>query len=226
MMNPGASQTRGWHDVGAYLGRDWLGESIQPLSDPWYRFGRILRDLGCHQGQFVRIVTEKYGVVATGVDDWEPTLKSDSLWAYFQRDLSRAFQIDGSFDYLSALEVLEHIIDTDVFLQRCYTQLKSGGHFVLSTPNINSLRNRLTVPFGAYPAGLEHRNVIHHVRLYNVERLRGQLEEHGFRVRWVRGVSFFPQRLLVKGVSPDLDRAAANRAPQLCGNIIVLAQKP
>jgi 2-polyprenyl-3-methyl-5-hydroxy-6-metoxy-1,4-benzoquinol methylase len=142
-----------------------------------------------------------------------------------QRDLGRELKIEGSFSYVSALEVLEHIIDTDAFLTGCRDQLEPGGHLVLSTPNINSLRNRIAVPFGAYPAGLEHRNVIHHVRLYNVGLIREQLEEHGFRVRWVRGVSFFPQRMLGSPVSADLDRAAANRAPQMCGNFIVLAQK-
>ncbi len=98
---------------------------------------------------------------------------------------------------------------------------------VLTTPNINSLRNRASVPFGAYPTGLEYRNLIHHVRLYNVDKLRSHLVEQRFAVHWIRGVSFLPMRILKQGrpSTMNLDRRIANRLPQLCGNVMVLARK-
>jgi len=228
------------YDARAYLGADWLGTPIDPLFDPWYRFGRLLHeidasiavrararwlDLGCHQGQFAKLVAAKYGVESVGVDDWDPAMKGDPSWAYFQANLGAGFSVGDDYAYVSALEVLEHMIDTDAFLQRCGAHLIRGGHLILTTPNINSLRNRVTVPLGAYPVGLEHRNVIHHVRLYNMKLLGRQLAEHGFKVLWIKGVSFFPVRFLKRGLSLALDRESANRLPHLCANLMVLAQK-
>ena len=88
---------------------------------------------------------------------------------------------------------------------------------VISTPNINSLRNRVMVPFGAYPAGLEYRNQIHHVRLYNRATLISHLAEHGLRTLATIGVNALPQRLLANAAVERLSRGLANAMPQLCG---------
>ncbi len=227
-------------DPRQYLGADWLGAPIDPLRDPWFRFSRLLSevestadfspgtrwlDLGCHQGQFARLVTGRYGVSVTGVDEWPAQHKSDVGWDYRQIDLATAFDLQGTFDYVSALEVLEHMVDTDLFLDRCRAHLAPGGHLLLTTPNINSLRNRIQVPLGRYPAGLEYRTQIHHVRLYNVSTLESHLTAHGFRIKWLRGVHLLPMGLEAKVrrfVRPASDRAA-NMVPQLCGDLMVMA---
>lgn len=226
-------------DVRTWLGADWLGRSIDVWDDPWFRFARLLReidssiavqagtkwlDLGCHQGEFARLVSARYGVSATGVDDWRADGPLPG-WEYRQADLQRGVHLGDDFTYLSALEVLEHMTDTDRFLDECRNQLVPGGYLVLSTPNINSLRNRIEVPLGLYPNGLEYRNVIHHVRLYNVEKLRLHVTEHGFDVCWIRGVNFAPMSLLRRAGSAVWDQPVANALPQLCGNFMVLARK-
>src|SRR5262245_31727970 len=126
-------------------------------------------DLGCHQGQFLRILISRFGLKPHGADDWDPSLKSsaDSDWNYCHADLEKCIPPGEPMDVISALEVLEHITDTDRFLSSIYDRLVPGGWVLISTPNISSLRNRVTVPLGAYPTGLEFRNIIHHVRLYN-----------------------------------------------------------
>jgi 2-polyprenyl-3-methyl-5-hydroxy-6-metoxy-1,4-benzoquinol methylase len=87
-------------------------------------------DLGCHQGQFVKLLQEKYGAMATGVDNWGPGLKSDDSWRYVQADIEAGIPLDDTFDVVSALEVIEHMIDTDAFLQRCNRLVKTGGHLI------------------------------------------------------------------------------------------------
>src|SRR5262249_24203647 len=130
------------------------------------------------------------------MDDWQAHLKNDDSWRYFQRDLAKGIQLDEKFPFISALEVIEHIVNTDAFLRDCNEHLNHNGLLLLKTPNINSLRNRVTVPLGKYPVGLEYRIVVHHVRLYNPSVLRRHLEEHGFSVQMVRGVNFLPMRLM------------------------------
>ncbi len=226
-----------------YVGNSWLGLPVYPYDDPWYRFSRLLGilgeviktpergaqwlDLGCHQGQFVCVAQARFGVAGTGMDDWPESQKSDGSWRYFQRDLAAGIQLDEKFALISALEVLEHIIDTDAFLRDCNEHLLEGGLLVLTTPNINSLRNRITVPLGKYPNGLEYKTLVHHVRLYNADVLKSHLEEHGFSVEYLQGVNFLPMKILRCGsrIVGALEKWLANTFPQLCNNMIVVARK-
>ncbi len=211
-----------------------------PFGDPWYRFSRVcaalqrvgvvldgkrVLDLGCNQGQFVRYLLERHAVDAWGVDDWPPQEKNDPTWNYEQIDLATEFKHLGKFDVLCALEVLEHMTDTDAFLEQCGACLHDHGTMVISTPNINSLRNRIEVPLGGYPNGLEFRNLIHHVRLYNVPMLRWHLGQHGFEVVRLVGVNFLPARYLRFNGYRKLSECLSESFPQLCGNIIVIARK-
>jgi 2-polyprenyl-3-methyl-5-hydroxy-6-metoxy-1,4-benzoquinol methylase len=184
-------------------------------------------DLGCHQGQFLKKLISSFGLRALGSDDWDPALKSatDAGWEYRQADLDRELPWSEPVDVVSALEVLEHMIDTDGFLQRVHYILKPGGWTLISTPNINSLRNRVTVPLGRYPTGLEYRTVIHHVRLYNPTVLAQHLYATRFTTNvQVRGISFLPLQGSF-GIG-RISRLLADRFPSLCNNILAITQKP
>ena len=215
-----------------------------------YRFYRLLRafdaikkekpnqwlDLGCHNGRFLELVYQQYGSACYGVDDWLPEGKkatgvheckfSDGKkWKYQQSNLGESFGFDGPFEVISALEVIEHIVDTDRFLETAFRTLKPGGLFLISTPNINNLRNRFRVPLGMYPIGIEYKNVIHHVRLYNVACLVSHLKEHGFLIRKAFGVQMLPRRFTHTRFFRILSVSLANRFPQFCPNILCIAEK-
>jgi 2-polyprenyl-3-methyl-5-hydroxy-6-metoxy-1,4-benzoquinol methylase len=182
-------------------------------------------DLGCHQGQFLRMLLSRFGLRGVGSDAWEPHLKgsADSGWTYYQADFEKFLPPCGPVDVVSALEVLEHMIDTDLFLKRIHAILRPNGLVLISTPNINSFRNRMTVPLGIYPTGLEYRNLIHHVRLYNAKVLRQQLFESGFCDVEIRGVAFLPlsSRFGVGRTSQFL----ADNFPSFCTDLLAVARK-
>jgi 2-polyprenyl-3-methyl-5-hydroxy-6-metoxy-1,4-benzoquinol methylase len=186
----------------------------------------IWLDLGCHQGQFLKKLITQHGVRGIGFDDWEPHQKSlaDSHWEYFKADLDQELPWPEQADFISALEVLEHMIDTDGFLSRIFDRLKPNGRVLISTPNINCLRNRVTGLFGIYPTGLEFRNIIHHVRLYNVETLRSHLLTHGFQNVRIGGVSFLP--LSTSTGTSSVSCWLADTFPQFCNNILATARRP
>ncbi len=184
-----------------------------------------LLDLGCHQGQFLRIMQNLFSMDCYGMDDWPENLKNDESWTYYQHDLANRIELYKKFDYISAMEVIEHMIDTDSFLENCYNLLNDSWKLLLTTPNINSLRNRLYVPLGIYPWALEYRNIIHHVRLYNVSSLKFHLKEKGFKVMHVSGETFFPHKFLKFGFIRQISEKLADTFPQLCSNIVVLAEK-
>jgi 2-polyprenyl-3-methyl-5-hydroxy-6-metoxy-1,4-benzoquinol methylase len=182
-------------------------------------------DLGCHQGQFLTKLISSFGLRGLGSDDWDPALKSaeDAGWEYRQADLDSELPWSEPVDVVSALEVLEHMIDTDGFLRRAHDILKPNGWILLSTPNINSLRNRVTVPIGRYPTGLEYRTVIHHVRLYNTKVLGRHLCDSRFANVRICGLSFLSIWSTL-GTSWT-SRLLANRFPSLCANILAVARK-
>ncbi len=145
---------------------DWLGNEILPHTDPWYRFFRTIKileksgdikteskllDLGCHQGQFLKIMQNLFSLDCFGIDYWTENLKQDHTWTYYWHDPANGIELDNKFNYISTMEVIEHMIDTDSCLEDCYNLLNDGGKLILITPNINSLRNRLYVPLGYYP---------------------------------------------------------------------------
>ncbi|MBF0137837.1 MAG: methyltransferase domain-containing protein [Magnetococcus sp. DMHC-1] len=221
-------------------------KSRHSWEEPYYRFTRTLDilaqvtrvsagqtwlDAGCSYLMFIYFVLERFPVHITGLDDWNEADKDlmyqpPGTWEYLQRDLEFDFHLDQrQFDFLSALEVLEHIVDTDRFLENCHRYLKPGGYLILTTPNINSLRNRITTPLGIYPNALEYRIVNYHVRLYNKANLMTHLTEKGFHIIAVRGISFLPQRLLFSTPLRKMSEWLADRLPQFCNNILVIAQK-
>jgi 2-polyprenyl-3-methyl-5-hydroxy-6-metoxy-1,4-benzoquinol methylase len=201
-------------------------------------------DAGCQIGQFIEFVKSRHRITAYGIDDYAPEdmavigqkycgLAPDTAakltsvsWTYLQRRIDETgFAVDEVFDFISALEIIEHMVDTDAFIEDCFNHLKPQGHLVISTPNINSLRNRISVPVGIYPAGLEYKNIIHHVRLYNQTKLVDHVCSHGFELKHARGVNFLPARFLSNGFVRNVDKHLADTISPLCGNIIGVFKK-
>lgn len=99
---------------------------------------------------------------------------------------------DGEFDLISLGEVLEHLPFES--LARIFRELSRvlspGGSLVLSTPNLVSLKNRLTMGLGHSP--FDHPfdrmdETLYHSRLYSLPEVDRLLSESGMRldeVRW------------------------------------------
>lgn len=65
----------------------------------------------------------------------------------------------GKFDIIIAGEIIEHLYDTDNFMLEMKRLLRPGGHLLLTTPNLASWLDRLTLLLGMQPFSTEVSNV-------------------------------------------------------------------
>jgi SAM-dependent methyltransferase len=62
---------------------------------------------------------------------------------------------NNTFDVISSFEVIEHIENTDFFINEIHRTLKNDGCLFISTPNLSWWTNRLLLLFGWQPANTE-----------------------------------------------------------------------
>ena len=174
-----------------------------------------LLDCGCASGQLTAQLGMRVGTSRLyGIDIRERNAQEaqdrdvDALVA----DLNAGIPFeDASFDLVHASQVLEHVLQTDVFIKDMYRVLKPGGCAILSVPNLASAHNILflllgwqpwtaDVSFEAYvgnPLFSRHLTEsrsrhLGHVRLFTYRALRQLIEHHGFRVERLVGSGFYP----------------------------------
>ena len=212
--------------------------------DPWWRNKRILNltekldiklnnkkiaDLGCAQGWLERSLFER-GINKSKIQGWDRIdLRAEEgnyreEWVHKIVDLSKTWPSEEKFNIIFALEIIEHMIDTDSFLEKCKNISEYDSYVIFSTPNIASLKNRLKLLFGKYPDNMEYRNNIHHVRMYTVPTIKLHLYLHNYEVIKCIGVSFLPMRLHKITLFRKLSNFLANRLPSLCSNIILVTK--
>lgn len=118
----------------AHFGRD-TGQ-LRPLK------GLTALDVGCGAG----IVTEslaRMGATATGLDASTDAVAAGRVHAEesglaidYRADTAESLAEEGRrFDLITALEVVEHVADVDLFLGALSRLLAPGGLLVFSTPN-------------------------------------------------------------------------------------------
>lgn len=88
------------------------------------------------------------------------------------------------FDVVVAAEIIEHIFDTDRFLDIIFSKLKKNGFLVLTTPNLATLGRRLLLVVGKDPLTEVRfdKNSAGHIRYFVKNSLEYLLKEHSFKI--------------------------------------------
>lgn len=113
---------------------------------------------------------------------------------------------NGHFDVVFGLQIIEHLLNPDHFLQQAKRILKPGGMVMLATPNLAAWFNRLLLLLGFQPFFLEastkdktvglsftrrltpHRNPVGHVRVFTLPALCDLLRLHSFTILSTTGI--------------------------------------
>jgi SAM-dependent methyltransferase len=106
--------------------------------------GRVL-EVGCSDGRFLGRL-RSLGWSVAGID-----IQPQTADYIVEHDAANPFPFGSEFDLVVAVEVIEHVADTDRFLANCANVLKPGGTLVLTTPNLLFGVNRLLMLFGRRP---------------------------------------------------------------------------
>lgn len=148
--------------------------------------GKSILDIGCCDG-YIGSKLIKTGNKVSGVDISKTCVdksKAVGINAKLINLEQNTLPFDEKFDVVVAGEIIEHVTDTDAFIELIKSALKPGGELVISTPNLAALGRRLLlligknphmeVSFETYSAG--------HVRYFIKDTLEWLLRKHGFSI--------------------------------------------
>lgn len=183
-------------------------------------------DIGCGDGNFTTLMAKSCGAKDVyGVDISEKGVemaRKNGIKAFkVDVDEERLPFDDNYFDVVTALEVIEHLFDPDNFLEEVYRVLQPNGVFVLSTPNLAAIHNRIALLFGyqPFPMGVSARmNIgriyepdsdqsLDHIRVLTLRSLKKLLEVHNFKIIDVKGsCAQLPENMRLKRLIKAVDR--------------------
>lgn len=173
--------------------QEYLSTSLDPfkmahileLTDYKYRI-KIL-DLGCGNGLMMDVLRSK-GCVLEGIDIAPSVVRTARKKGFTTHQLSLegkwAHKITNKFDLVMASEIIEHIFDTDRFLEEIRKVLTKNGELIITTPNVASLGRRALLLLGKNPI-LEitaRKSDVGHIRYFTRSEMRNLVSEHGFVV--------------------------------------------
>ncbi len=154
-------------------------------------------DLGCGEGHFYQGLKQRgYDYKYLGLEFSQEQVKKARRDGIPVRhaNLNEKFPLpDASFDMILASEILEHIYDTELFLEEIHRVLKNDGILFLTTPNIASLGSRLKLLFGIRPAAIDVRvrNTSAHIHGFTFSDLKSLFYDTGFRIQAYTGTDFY-----------------------------------
>lgn len=180
---------------------------------------RIL-EVGCGCGQLLEPFcgnNECYGIDISSEQLKRAEAKGYSI---YEQDLEteKLPFTDEYFDVVIFSEVIEHIVNTEHFMNEINRVLCNKGLSIISFPNVNQPISWLMTIFLDLPPMYCARSYSPHVRDFTVKLVKKLLKIKGFRVLQIEGTYVYPFR-------NTLSKFVARKIPRLGEKIIIVAEK-
>ena len=162
--------------------------------------GKRVADVGCGAGLLAEPLARLGGRV-TAIDAAPENIAAARDHAALQGleidyRIGDVAALDGPFDLVTSMEVVEHVADVPAFISGLARALAPDGLLILSTPNRTALSKLLMIQvaegLGRIPRGTHEWD-----RFLTPEELKAHLEDSGLEVLDVTGLGFSVARGLV-----------------------------
>lgn len=131
---------------------------------------------------------------------------------------------DESIDFICANQVIEHLYEIDLFVKEIHRVLKQGGYAIVSTNNLASLHNIVSLLFGRqpFPSHVSNEVIVGlllkslcgkhksqgsiHLRIFTYAGLKELFKYHKFKVEKIVGVGYYPFPIRLSRLLSWLDK--------------------
>lgn len=181
----------------AYI-RDWIDQHWQidehgrtPLE------GRTALDVGCGAGLLAEPLA-RLGAKVTAIDAAPELIAvardhASAMGLDIDYRAAAVEEIEGRFDLVTSMEVIEHVADPAAFLKALAKRLSPDGLLILSTPNRTSLSRLMMITLGEglgrIPKGTHDFD-----KFIGPERMKLLLADVGLKCLDVEGIAWSPTR--------------------------------
>lgn len=158
--------------------------------------GLSILDLGCGGGllsePLVRMGAKVTGIDATAKSVDVARAHAEAMGLDIDYRLGTADDLDGPFDAVISLEVIEHVADTVAFVASCVRLVRPGGALILSTLNRTPKSYLFAIVGGEHvlrwlPAGSHD-----FAKFIRPSELAALLRPHGIPIAELSGLSYNP----------------------------------
>jgi 2-polyprenyl-6-hydroxyphenyl methylase/3-demethylubiquinone-9 3-methyltransferase len=159
--------------------------------------GKTALDVGCGAGLLAEPLA-RLGAKVTAIDAAAPLIEAAQAHAEGQGlDIDYRFStvelLDGSFDLVTSMEVIEHVADPQAFLNSLAARLAPGGLLVLSTPN-RTAKSRLLMITIAEGIGQIPKGTHDHKKFITPDEMKAMMTAAGLTVIDCEGIAFSATR--------------------------------
>lgn len=141
----------------------------------------LVLDIGCGTGVFLKELSKLKDMQIYGLDissyAIESSLKKGFNKLYLENATKTHF-VDHYFDFITGLDIFEHIEDDTKAFSECFRILKDKGRMLLTVPAFGFLWSEHDVAFG-------------HKRRYKIPDLKKKLALAGFKIEKITYCMFF-----------------------------------